>query len=185
MKREDLYAKIIKDGDKEYFFKAEDGLKTELSLLSELILPEDSKKELLRGYTPKNRFKLSKKLYNIAPDTITRPVSLYTNNGKKGYLFDYVEGNDLVYMLYQNKFRNNKSLGKLIFEELSETVERIHDKGYVHGDLVGGNNIMVGNTGDIKLIDFLYIPKNYSYKERFIELDDESIDDIKKRIYQS
>ena len=71
-----------------------------------------------------------------------------------------------------------------IKEQLEYTVEALHSNGYVHGDLVGGNNIMLTKEGKIKLIDQLYIPKDFKYKNLFVDLDNEAVKSVINLIYK-
>ena len=61
--------------------------------------------------------------------------------------------------------------------------ETLHGNGYIHGDLLGGNNIMLTKEGKIKLIDSLYIPKDFKYKDVFINLDNKAVKSVINFMY--
>jgi RIO-like serine/threonine protein kinase fused to N-terminal HTH domain len=81
------------------------------------------------------------------------------------------------------KIKGNTKLFYSIKQQLEDTVEILHRNGYVHGDLVSGNNIMLTKEGKIKLIDSLYIPKDFEYKNIFIDLDNEAINSVINLMY--
>ena len=163
------------------FGKVESGLDTEFFVIDMLKLGEEAKKELRSNYSAKERFKLMKKEYNLSPDTIVKPISMQKIDGKKTYILERIDGEMLISSLY--KLRKNKDLLYDLKDQLIYTIEKLHSNGYVHGDLNGGNNIMLSKNGKIKLIDQLYIPKNFSYLDVFTELDNEALNKIINIMY--
>ncbi len=155
------------------FFKEEDGLNTEFFVFDRLYLPGDAKKIIKRKYSLNEKFKLMKRIYNAAPESVVRPLQISELDGKKGYLLEYVKGGDIINQFY--RFKNNDKLRRYVINQLDEAVSKIHEKGYVHGDLVGGNNIMLTYDGEIKLIDPLFIPNNFKYKYELSKLDNLSL----------
>ena len=133
------------------FVKYEPGLSTELFVIGELGLDKKAGNYLKARYSPKDRLKIMKKEYNLAPDNMVRPIALEEVDGKKTYVLERIDGDMLMNSLY--KLRGNSKLLYSIKEQLEDTVETLHSNGYVHGDLVGGNNIMLTKSGKIKLID--------------------------------
>ena len=163
------------------FVKPEAGLDTELFVIGELDLGRNAEKRLKAKYTPNEKFKLMRREYNIAPENIVKPIALRKVNGKDSYILERVNGDMFIDSLY--RVRKNEQLLCSIRQQLKETVEKLHSNGYVHGDLRGANNIMLTKEGKIKLIDPLYIPKNFEYKEAFIELDNNAVKSVINLMY--
>jgi RIO-like serine/threonine protein kinase len=74
---------------------------------------------------------------------------------------------------------NIKNLDEKFFRDLENLIDRIHDRGIVHCDLKRAPNIMIGNDGNIYIIDwaasiskseFNFFPLNLIYK-RFVQDD--------------
>ncbi len=173
--------KRLEDTFNDTFIKYSNGLETELFVLGELGL-DNAGKELKSGYTLKNRLKLMKREYNLVPDNIVKPLAVSKDGNNEIYILERIDGSMLMDSLY--KFRRDKELYNDVKEQLLNTVEKLHSNGYVHGDLVGGNNIMLTKEGQVKLIDSLYIPKNFTYKDIFIKLDNESVNSVIDMIKQ-
>ncbi len=167
----------------EVFVKPEKGLDTELFVFDQLGIPEEEQKKVIKSYNPKERFKMMKKEYNLAKETIAKPLRLGETKDGKAYFFEYVNGDNITMCTY--KLRVDRNLAYKVFNQLKETVNALHDKGYVHGDLVGGNNIMLTYDNNVKLIDFLYIPKDFAYKDLFVKLDNDAVDALSKYILGS
>ena len=163
------------------FVKYEPGLGTELFVIEELGLDKRVGNYLRARYSPKDRFKIMKREYNLAPDNIVRPIALQEIDGKKTYVLERINGDMLMNSLY--KLRGNSKLLYSIKQQLEDTVQTLHNNGYVHGDLVGGNNIMLTKDGKIKLIDQLYIPKNFEYIDAFIKLDNQAVKSVVNLMY--
>jgi RIO-like serine/threonine protein kinase len=174
MKKERLDNKLDKISEREVFLKPESGLETELFVFSCIGLPEDAKRQIMHSYSPKERVKLMRDMYKISPETIAKPLGLIKRD--KIYAFEYINGENITTQAY--KLRNDKPLMYSVIGQLRETIKKLHDNGYVHGDLVGGNNIMLTYDNKIKLIDPLYIPKEFNYKQAFIELDNEAVEKL-------
>ena len=174
--------KKLDDSLSEYFIKPEKGLSTEHFIIENIGLNKKVGNYLQAGYNPKKRFKLMKKEYNIAPENIVKPIELKEIDGEKMYVLERINGNMFIDSLY--KVRNNKPFLYSIKQQLEETIEKLHKNGYVHGDLVNGNNIMLTKEGKIKLIDFLYIPKDFEYKEAFIAIDNEAVKSVINLMYR-
>ena len=169
-------ARKLDDKLSNVFIKQDTGLYTELFIIGELGLKGDAGKNLSFGYTPKERFKLMKKEYNLAPDNIVKPLAFERSDGKSYLIFERIDGDMLVSSLY--RLKKDRLLCKNVKEQILNVVEKLHSNGYVHGDLVGGNNIMLTKDGTIKLIDQLYVPKKFRYGESFVKLDDLSVKSV-------
>ncbi len=164
------------------FVKPEIGLDTEFFIVEEMGLGKKAENYLKSKYSQKERFKMMKREYNLAPNNIVKPIALEEVNGKKVYVLERIDGDMLMGSLY--KIRGNNELFYSIKDQLKDTIKRLHSNGYVHGDLVGGNNIMLTNKGEIKLIDQLYIPKNFEYKDVFIDLDNKAVKSVINYMYR-
>ncbi|MCL4372711.1 protein kinase [Candidatus Parvarchaeota archaeon] len=163
------------------FVKPEKGLYTELFVIENLGLGKKAGNYLKEKYSPKERFKMMRKEYNLAQNNIVKPLALEELNGQKTYVLEKIDGDMLMNSLY--KIKGNTKLFYSIKQQLEDTVEILHRNGYVHGDLVSGNNIMLTKEGKIKLIDSLYIPKDFEYKNIFIDLDNEAINSVINLMY--
>lgn len=163
------------------FIKPETGLVTELFVIEQLGLDKKAGNYLKAKYSPKDRFKMMRREYNLAPDNIVKPIALEESEGKKLYVLERIDGDLLINSLY--KLRGNSKLLYSIKEQLEDTIETLHSNGYVHGDLVSGNNIMLTKEEKIKLIDPLYIPKDFKYKNAFIDLDNEALRSVMNLMY--
>jgi serine/threonine protein kinase len=173
--------KKLDDSLSDVFVKPETGLYTELFLIEELGLGKKAGNYLKAKYSPNERFKMMKREYNTAPENIVKPIALKELDGEKVYILEKITGNMFMDSLY--KVRENKQLLYSIKQQLESTVEKLHSNGYVHGDLMGANNIMLTKDGKIKLIDSLYIPKNFEYKKAFIELDNNAVKSVINTMY--
>lgn len=155
------------------FIKPAGSLETEFFVLGQLGLGNDSKRELKSGYSPKDMFKLMKREYNLAPDNIVRPIALQEYDGSKVYVMERINGDMLSQSLY--RLRKDRRLYTDIEKQLIDVTEKLHSNGYVHGDLTGGNNIMLTKEGQVKLIDPLYLPRNFKYIDAFIKSDNDAV----------
>ncbi|MCL4397118.1 protein kinase [Candidatus Parvarchaeota archaeon] len=163
------------------FVKPENGLDTELFVIEQLELADRAGNYLKAKYSPKERFKLMKKEYKLAPDNIVKPIAMEEVDGQKTYVLERIDGGMLMNYLY--KLRGNNKLLYSIKQQLEDTVETLHKNGYVHGDLVGGNNIMLTKEMKVKLIDSLYIPKKFEYREAFVDLDNRAVKSVINLMY--
>lgn len=173
--------KRLDDRISDVFIKPEKGLDTELFAIEELGLNKKAGNYLKAKYSPKDRFKMMRREYNLAPDNIVKPIALEEIKGQKVYVLERIEGDLLINSLY--KLRGNSKLLYSIKGQLEDTLEALHSNGYVHGDLVRGNNIMLTKDGKIKLIDSLYIPKGFKYKNAFVDLDNEALKSVMNIMY--
>ena len=165
----------------EVFIKSETGLDTELFVINMLGLGKYAGRGLVSSYTPREKFKLMKRQYNLIPEHIVQPIGLKEIDGKKAYVLERINGGMFIDSLY--KFRRDKSLLYNVKQQLEDTVEKLHANGYVHGDLTGGNNIMLTKNGDVKLIDQLYVPRNFEHKEAFVKLDNKVVKSVVNLMY--
>lgn len=155
------------------FIKPVESLETEFFVLDQLGLGNKSKMELKSSYSPKDMFRLMKKEYNLSPDNIVKPIAMREYKDSKVYIIERIEGDMLSNSMY--KLRKDRKLYVSVEKQLVDVVEKLHSHGYVHGDLIRGNNIMLTNDGKVKLIDPLYIPKNFKYVDAFIQLDNDAV----------
>jgi serine/threonine protein kinase len=158
------------------FLKPEDGLQTELFVFEQHGIPDTAQRDIKREYTPEKKVKLMKKMYNLSPENIVKPMGLVNTERGKIHAFELVHGDNIT--MYAYKLRKNRELAYNVIDQLKSTVKKLHDNGYVHGDLVGGNNIMLTHDNKVKLIDPLYIPKDFKYKQLFVDLDNEEVDKL-------
>jgi serine/threonine protein kinase len=173
--------KKLDESISDVFVKPETGLDTEMFVVDELHLGKNAERDLKSRYSPKERFRMMRREYSLASENVVKPIALEEIEGKKAYVLERIDGDMLMNSLY--KLRGNSKLLYSIKQQLEDTVETLHSNGYVHGDLVGGNNIMLTKEGKIKLIDPLYIPKNFEYKEVFIDLDNKAVKSVVNLMY--
>lgn len=88
-------------------------------------------------------------------------VDHFIVNDKYAILTDYIEGKTLEQ--YSRSHKLSLDDIKLIGLKLLDIVSWLHDKGYVHGDILT-NNIMITN-GQLKLIDFGMAHKSLDTRE--------------------
>lgn len=89
-------------------------------------------------------------------------VNHFIINDKYAILTDYIEGKTLEQYSRSNNLTVNDI--KLIGLHLLDIVSWLHEKGYVHGDILT-NNIIITNDGQLKLIDFGLAHKSLDTRE--------------------
>ncbi|ODQ64727.1 Pkinase-domain-containing protein [Nadsonia fulvescens var. elongata DSM 6958] len=72
--------------------------------------------------------------------------------GQVYMIFEYMD-HDLSGILSQPDFKLNESNIRFIFRQMIEGLAFIHQRGILHRD-IKGSNILISNTGQIKLADF-------------------------------
>ena len=100
--------KRLDEAVSDIFVKPEKGLDTELFVIENLGLDKKAGNYLKAKYTPKDRFKMMKREYNLAPDNIVKPLALEKIDGKKAYVLENIDGEMLVNSLY--RVRGNSKL---------------------------------------------------------------------------
>ena len=134
--------KKLEEALSDVFVKPETGLDTELFVIEQLGLDKKAGNYLKAKYSPKERFKMMKREYNLAPDNIVKPLALEEVDGKKAYVLEKIDGDMLMNSLYKIRGSDEKFFYS-VKQQLEDTVETLHGNGYIHGDLLGGNNIML------------------------------------------
>jgi len=107
--------------------------------------------------------------------------ALFGSIGGIALIIEEIQGTDI------GSIEVVKNLDEMFLRNLKNLINRIHDRGIVHCDLKRAPNIMIGNDGNIYIIDwaasiskseFNFFPLNLIYK-RFIQDDLNAITKIK------
>ncbi len=153
-------SKLKEDYTSDYFFKPYTG--------DEAGIPDK--------YTMRDQFKLMKRVYHLDPDRIVKPLAM-VSEGKslRGFILEKIDGETLNEARLKEHFCNYRYD---IAGQLEETVQKMHERGFVHGDLHSGN-VMLTKSG-IKLIDMIYVPKNHRSFAKYARYDDEHLYTIRR-----
>ena len=77
---------------------------------------------------------------------------MFTNEHRIYFIMPFINGGEL-YKIFQEKKRFEESVVKFYASQIIIGISKLHEKGIIHRDLKL-ENIMVDETGFIKIIDF-------------------------------
>lgn len=97
--------------------------------------------------------KEAKRLYQLDNKNIVKVHDLFEENGTAYYVMDYIDGEDLRHWQERMKCPMTEEKVMKILPQVLNALKEIHAKKMWHLDLKPAN-IMVDETGTIKLIDF-------------------------------
>ena len=110
-----------------------------------------------KSYTIEQEFEALKNMYNVDPEHVVKPISLSSN----GYSMENL-GNQFYSI--REFIESGGKLSNQIIGDIRNTVNRLHNSGYAHGDL--SQNIIIINKGkSFKITDPVGFPHSSKFPE--------------------
>ena len=108
----------------------------------------------------------ARNLFRMSHPNIVRVTDLIEEDGKKAFVMEFIEGNNLRDEVEKLKTLNSEVIGAFLSQMLS-ALGYCHSEGLVHRD-IKPSNFMITSKGQIKLLDF-GIAKNTENRSEYTQ----------------